>query len=217
METITMSDAENKTYTERDHSVDCDAGDPINQTFCEKCNQEWEKGVPKITNMKKTIKHKIRKGSVFQIINDKTHPRNNRPSDGYYIFIFLVGKRSNKKIEKDIINFVVDNQNKYGQYALIHDSIDMALAPVMLSKSHPCLIHINADGVKRFYNKKSTDTFWKGIERLIITHRTNQRTIIITANDIPCHHVQQNADFIFAPKNMKLTKNKWIHSKVTKY
>lgn len=163
--------------------------------------------------MRKIIKHKIRKGSVFQVIND---PKSRSYSRDYYVFVFLTGKSSNKKMEKDIVNFVVDNQNEYGQYVMMHDYIDTKLAPSMLDRSHPCLMDIKTDNAKRF-NKEMTDAFWREVELLVMSHRTLQRTIIITTSDLPSPKIQQNADYIFAPKNMRLNKDRWIYANIIRY
>jgi hypothetical protein len=146
--------------------------------------------------MRKIITHKIRKGSLFQIINDKSHARH--PKDGYCVLVFIVDKKSSPKINKDIRNFVQDNQEVYGQYALLNDHIDTNLSDIVLESS-PALIEVNADGIKK-YDAEAEKLFWKDVERLTIAHRTKQRTIIITTSDgnnlTP--KIQQNANFIFA-------------------
>jgi hypothetical protein len=147
--------------------------------------------------MKKIITHKIRKGSPFQIINDQSHARHTK--EGYYVIVFITDKKSRPKIERDIRNFVQDNQEAYGQYALLNDHIDTNLSDILLDSS-PALIEVNADGVKRFNDTEAEKLFWRDVVKMTITPRTKQRTIIITTSDenYLSHKIQQNANFIFA-------------------
>lgn len=148
--------------------------------------------------MKKIITHKIRKGSLFQAINEKSD-RNPHPNQSYYVIVFITDKKSSPKIEKDIRNFVQDNQEAYGQYALLHDHIDTSLSDIVLESS-PALIEINADGIKRFNDAEAEKLFWRDVVRLTTAPRTKQRTIIITTSDENYLNpkVEQNANFIFA-------------------
>lgn len=150
--------------------------------------------------MRKLITHKIRKNSIFKILNSP------RPiiDKSCFLFIFLIRKNGGKKIRKDINNFVFDNQNTYGGFALLHDHIDMKLTNLFYNKQ-PALIEILADGIKRFNDIRVEKSFWKDVERLTIARRSNQKAIIIETSEenIP-FKIQQNADFIFVPKNMEL-------------
>jgi len=145
------------------------------------------------------INHKIRKGSLFNILD----AANAAMDTNYFLLIFITDGK--EKIKNDINKFTSDNMGAYGGYALINDHIDATLAE--LTGGQPALMQINADGMKRWGDIGAEKRFWYYVKKLSMSRRTKKRAVIVESGEpnIPLKIIQES-DFIFAPKEMELDK-----------